>query len=268
MEAVLIGSDVEFFVADAKGRIVSAEGLIPGLKGDPARFDPDEPWFATQLDNVLAEGNIPPADTADKFVANIARLHGHLENLVRTQIGGSLVAKAAHVFDESQLVTTWSKTFGCDPSYNCWTGAVEEVAPKHPCLRSAGFHIHIGYKNPSVEQNISIAKACDLYLGVPSVLLDPEGNLRREGGYGAAGNYRHQDHGVEYRTLSSSLAAKPELVRWAFQNAKLAYQVATNDGYIERNPILRTGSLIQTTINHGDMAAARSLVHQYEIPMP
>jgi hypothetical protein len=265
---VLIGSDVEYFVQDSKGAVVSAEGLIPGFKTAPARFDPDEPWFATQLDNVLAEGNIPPAATADQFVSNMERLYKHMDNLVFTQIGGGLVAKAAHLFHPTQLVTEWSKTFGCDPSYNCWTGELEEVTPLNPMLRSAGFHIHIGYESPSMETNRAIARAMDLYLGVPSVLLDDQGDLRRKGGYGSAGNFRHQKHGVEYRTLSSYLASSPRLLAWAFENARTAYAVATNDGFIERNPVLRTGSVIQTTINTSDRAAARSLVRQYEIPMP
>ena len=61
----LVGSDVEFFLQDrTTGEVVSAEGLVKGTKEEPFFFDPENSFFATSLDNVAYEGNIPPAKTA------------------------------------------------------------------------------------------------------------------------------------------------------------------------------------------------------------
>jgi len=56
------------------------------------------------------------------------------------------------------------------------------------------FHVHIGYENPNDDTNRELAKAMDLFLGVPSILMEPN-NERRAVGYGQAGNYRNQKHG-------------------------------------------------------------------------
>lgn len=265
---ITIGSDVEFFAQDAKGHIVSAEGIIPGTKQEPVRFVDGDPFFATQLDNVLAEGNIPPARTSREFALNIETLRSHLDSLVRAANGGSTVAKAAHLFAPEQLMSEHAQTFGCDPSFNAWTDTLEEVNPTNPLLRGAGFHIHIGYDKPSMEKNRELIKYMDLFLGVPSVLLDDQAHVRRAGGYGAAGNFRHQNHGVEYRTLSSRIAASPDLLQWAFDQTVKAYSACVRDGFIKRNPELADGSLIQRVINESDFFGAESIVRKYDIVMP
>ena len=206
VENPTIGSDVEFFVSDGTG-IVSAEGYIPGTKEEPCRFDPHERWFATQLDNILAEGNIPPTAEKEMFAAHLHRLRHHIDTLLPN--GWVTVALGAAEIDGKFLDTVNARRFGCDPSMNAWTGKndpLPEGAGKSN-IRSAGFHIHIGYGEPSIETNELLVRAMDLFVGVPSVLIEgPSAKLRREFGYGKAGNYRNTAWGVEYRTLPSSLA--------------------------------------------------------------
>lgn len=218
---ITLGSDVEFFVADEKGSIASAEGIVPGTKREPFKFKsaifPGLDGFATQLDNVLAEGNIPPAISTEAFVSYMEELRAHLSGVVAKK-KLKLVAQADAKVPEKYLQTENAKAFGCDSSFNCWTLAEEPVTPTQPTLRTAGFHIHVGYTNPSRELNIAIARAFDVSLGLGAVVFEPK-NERKALGYGKAGNFRHQPHGVEYRVLSSWWAQDKAHIRWAAQYA-------------------------------------------------
>jgi hypothetical protein len=111
---ITLGSDVEFFVGDIKApkKISTAEGLIPGTKKSPAPFGVK--GFATQLDNVLAEGNIPPSNNAYDFAANMITLRRHLDASLKSH-GKCTVAIPAAKIPEEFLQTENAKTFGCDP---------------------------------------------------------------------------------------------------------------------------------------------------------
>lgn len=216
---VTIGSDIEWFLKDKiTGEIVSAEGFIAGTKREPYRFT-DNPWFATSLDNVLAEGNIPPCNDAVKFVNSIL----YLRNYINETTPNNLVTEAigAARLDFKHLQTANAKMFGCDPAVNCWDLSPIAPQPNGDNLRSAGFHIHVGYKNPFDEQNRAIAKAMDLFLGVPAVLKEPPSE-RKKLGYGLAGNFRNQKHGCEYRVLSSWFSSTPDLIRWCYNQTMQA----------------------------------------------
>jgi len=64
----MIGSDVEFFLKEKESNeIISAEGIVKGTKTEPYKFDENNPYYATSLDNVMAEGNIPPTTTPAEF---------------------------------------------------------------------------------------------------------------------------------------------------------------------------------------------------------
>jgi len=56
----------------------------------------------------------------------------------------------------------------------------------------------------------------DLYLGVPSVLMD-KGELRKQL-YGKAGAYRMKPYGVEYRTLSNFWIFSDTTIGWVWDN--------------------------------------------------
>ncbi len=57
---VTIGADPELFIVNEKtGKIVSSIGLIPGEKGNAYKEGMPE-GFGLQIDNILAEFNVPP----------------------------------------------------------------------------------------------------------------------------------------------------------------------------------------------------------------
>lgn len=109
----------------------------------------------------------------------------------------------------------------CDPDFNAYT---EDVNPKpegaSTNLRSAGFHVHVGYPNTSVEESLSIVKWMDVFLGVPSVIIDPDTERRKL--YGKAGCFRLQPWGVEYRVLSSYMMNKDILIRYVYEQTMAA----------------------------------------------
>lgn len=49
-------------------------------------------------------------------------------------------------------------------------------------------HIHIGYDNPTIDFSKLLIRYMDMYLGVPSVLIDTDVNRRKY--YGNAGSFR------------------------------------------------------------------------------
>ena len=265
IENVTIGTDVEFFVADDTGEIVSAEGFIRGSKDNPYKFVEDNPYFATQLDNVLAEGNIPPCTNRDEWHDNIL----FLRNAIQQQLpkGYRTVACASAELHE-RFLTFQAQRFGCDPSYNVWTGKVIPVSPTKRFIRSAGFHVHVGYTNPTKPKNVLIAKFLDLHLGVASVLLEPE-SLRQSLGYGAAGNFRHQKHGVEYRVLSSYFASTPALVRWTYDTAVSAVGRLNYARRVDNvAAYLNFGEQAQNVINTRNTREARNLATTFNVALP
>ena len=109
----------------------------------------------------------------------------------------------------------------CDPDYNAYT---EEVNPKpegaSTNLRSAGFHVHVGYPNQNYETSVNIVKWMDVFLGVPSLLLDPDTERRKL--YGKAGCFRLQPWGVEYRVLSSYMMHNETFIRYVYKQTMTA----------------------------------------------
>ena len=69
-----IGADPELFLADARGKFISAVGLIGGTKKEPLQVPMYETGFCVQEDNVAAEFNIPPTDNANTFAWHIAKM--------------------------------------------------------------------------------------------------------------------------------------------------------------------------------------------------
>lgn len=258
----LIGSDVEFFVKEKNSdNIVSAENLIQGTKKNPFKFDKDNGYYATSLDNVMAEGNIPPAKTPAEFYAYVEKLRKYIDSVLPKGLQTVAIPSARLNFE--YLMTENAQIFGCDPSRNCWTGEEVTPQPSGDNLRSAGFHIHVGYEGVNQNINRDLARAMDLFLGVPSILLEPA-NERRKVGYGCSGNYRDQKHGMEYRSLSSHFASEQKLVEWCFSNTEKAIAFV-NEGGVDA--IVELGDAFQATINGEDKEMAEVIVKRFNIPL-
>lgn len=127
-------------------------------------------------------------------------------------------------------------------------------------------HIHIGYSDPIAPINILIVKFCDLFLGVPSVLIEPKNERRQV--YGSAGSFRHCRYGVEVRTLSGYFLKNDELLRWVFNNTLLAIKEANK--YLNDDEDSIDIDVLKEDILEamgGNVEVAKQLVEIFEIPM-
>ena len=198
---VKIGADPElFFEERGTGKILTVEGIIHGTKESPTPID-DKGHFV-QRDNILAEFNIPPAESLTDFKTSIRFVLGYLSMIAELN-NCVLNFNSANLIDGDQLVSETAREFGCDPDYNVYTGK-PNVSPDPDMvnnLRCAGGHIHIGYDNPTVLTSQELVKLCDIFLTLPTLKFDKD--MRRRTMYGKAGSYRLKKYGVEYRTLSN-----------------------------------------------------------------
>jgi hypothetical protein len=258
-EKPTIGADPELFVVNIDGKFISAIGKIGGSKKKPR---PIGLGCYVQEDNVAVEFNIPPAVEADKFVKSCEYVLEYLAREVAEK-GLFLRIAASKSFDEDQLRHVKAHVFGCEPDFNAWTGA-ENPKPESmdKALRSAGGHVHIG-----TELNkLQVGRWCDVLLGLPSILEDPD--LRRRELYGRAGAYRpklkdrHGFEGIEYRVLSNYWLQNDAMMKATFDRATEAVE-RVQFGYTLDD---KDGDAIQQAINTSNKFLADSLMGRFGAP--
>jgi len=259
----LVGSDIEVFLKDKiSDKVVTAEGIIKGTKKNPHKFDESSKFFATSLDCVSAEFGLEPAKTAGQFYLNVQKALRYIDSILPENLQIEIAACAR--LDEDQLQSETANTFGCESSLNCWTMDEIHPVPNGDSLRVNGTHLHIGYESPNKETNIELMKAMDVFVGIPSLFLEPE-NERRTSGYGCAGNWRQQPWGAEYRVLSGYFASSKTLIEWCFKQTEEAIKFV-NAGRIYE--IENFGDDIQAIINNNDLESAKNWIEKFKIKMP
>jgi hypothetical protein len=259
VNSITIGADPEVFVQDKQGNIVSAIGIVPGTKDKP---------FATkhgfiQRDNVLAEFNIDPADTPRGFTRNVINVLEDLEKLLNKE-GLHYKILSSHVMKDVYLSHHEARRFGCEPDYNVWAlDAIHQVnSGMAGKLRTAGGHVHIGFSEKvNIDCILATVKACDLFLGLPSVVMDKD--KKRRTLYGQAGHFRPKTYGVEYRTLSNFWLKSEEYMQWVYHSARKAYRLR-----YEYNLTESQFKTIENTINSGDADTAKALCMKWGIDLP
>lgn len=214
-----------------------------------------EDGCAVQEDNVAVEFCIPPANEVSKFIEAINFNLKYIEDYVKDK-GLSLSITASQEFSQDQLESDQARLFGCDPDYNAWTFRTNpRPKSRNRLLRSAGGHVHV-----STEAHPFLcARAMDLFLGVPSVLLDED--TRRRELYGKAGACRPKEYGVEYRTLSNFWIKSDELKEWVFEQAQRAVAFAES----KKEWLNERAEEIQECINTSNRDMARGLINEYGI---
>lgn len=262
IDQVTIGADPELFLvngAKTNKPVVSAIGIIPGEKGNPWVGEDMPKGFGLEIDNILAEFNIPPVTSELAFLNNINYMKKYITTFIKN-IDPHLEIKcsASEVVPKAQLRHPLAKLFGCSPDYNAYTEN-ENPKPKgtNTCLRSAGFHVHIGYENPNIEDSVCLVKYLDAYVGLPSVIIDTD--TRRRSLYGKAGAFRLTDYGVEYRVLSSAMMKNSKTIKFVFHQVMRAIN-AYNSGV--NIPIYEDTI---ATINNSDAERAKELIRKFYI---
>ncbi len=249
-----LGADPEIFVAEGDN-VRSIIGKIGGTKEMPLPL-PIGDGFCVQEDNVAMEFNIPASHTKDEFISNIVKATTFLENVVKHQYNFNFYKQSAVSFPEEELQDPASQVFGCDPDFDAWTGKTNpRPKAKDKNLRSCGGHVHIGVKT---DKPLEIIKACDLFLGVPSVVMD-KGELRKKL-YGKRGAFRIKPYGVEYRTLSNWWIFDEKLIGWVWDSTARALDAVSNNYEFESD-----ANLILQAINKNNKDAAKELIAKHNL---
>lgn len=253
---VTLGCDPEMFLfSPEKNKFVPVCGLVGGTKEEPLPIT--EEGHAIQEDNVMLEYCIPPCKIREDYIENIEFTKTYIDETVLKPMGLISKCVASARFNIEDLRTDQAKLFGCSESYNAWTTEINKVNSDDLTLRTAGGHIHVGYDNPNALVSINLIKAMDLFLGVPSILLDTDTERRKM--YGKAGEYRLKSYGVEHRTLSTFWTSNKTLMEWVWDSTMAAIEFV-NSGGIITNPddIIRC-------INNSDKELAKEIIDDYRL---
>jgi hypothetical protein len=269
-----IGTDIEKFVVDEEGNSVSVEGKLGGSKKEPLDIGQG---CNRQEDCVLAEFGIPPVmyGEVDKFV-NYLEYCNHVGNKILNPQGLYLLSGSSRHFSAKELATEQAMTFGCDPSWNVYTQNTSVIPDPEDVgsLRSAGFHIHIGfpanfYKNEYdyIQATEKIIKLMDLNLGVPSIIMDMDTERRQI--YGKPGDFRFRYvtkdvFVLEYRSLGGGLLGCKESIQYVFnQTCKVI------DDFLQGIEVpQKMEQEIQDCMLNNNLELARQILTEMNVAMP
>ena len=255
----LIGADPEAFLIDNTGKIITAIGKIPGTKKSPYKPEGLPNGFGLQTDNILVEFNIPPINTKNQLLDNINIMKNYINMYLNdNNFNLHMEYRASAIVEMDQLLDEGSFVFGCDPDYSCYTADKNPTpALLNPFLRSAGCHWHLGYSNLTVEKALNLIKYMDMYLGVPSILMDLDTNRRNL--YGKAGSYRLQKWGVEYRVLSSYFISSNETISFCYNQIEKVIEA-----YENHLPFIAKEEIFEV-INNNNTVLANELITKYNL---
>lgn len=262
LNRVTIGSDPELFLFNKKTKkVVSAIDKIPGSKEAPFREGLPE-GFGLQTDNILAEFNIPPVKKESDFVNCIEFMKNYIREIAKgIDENFDILCQASAKVPTKELAHPQAKEFGCDPDFCVYTEGPNEVGrAARTTLRSAGFHIHVGYDNHNIDTSLALLKYIDAVVGLPSIIYDTDVERRKL--YGKAGCFRLQPYGFEYRTLSSFWIATESRLKYIWKQVSYAIYL------FDMGAPIPDGDLVRETINNNDVEKAKELIVKYELISP
>lgn len=269
LSKIFIGSDIEVFLRDTTtGKFVSVIGYVGGSKDDPRPLEKD--GCCVQEDNVALEYNVPAVGINDaaEMYANIQYVLDTVRSEKVLPPNTEIVCCSSAVFEPDQLVHPKAQEFGCEPDYNAWMDGMVNPKPgiNVEGLRSCGGHIHISYPDADEQTSMRIIRAFDLFLGVPSILIDRDSDRRKL--YGKAGAFRFKtwgdSAGFEYRTMSNWWTANEDYVKWTFNQIAAAITFV-NEG---KSGADDSANEINEAINNSNPDLAYALCTKYGITIP
>ena len=98
-------------------------------------------------------------------------------------------------------------------------------------------------------------KLLDIFLGIPSVIIDPDRERRKL--YGRAGAFRLTKYGFEYRTLSSYMMSKDSILNLVCELLMLALEYCGT-------PLTFDKDQIQYIINGSDVEEAKKFLNNFD----
>lgn len=233
LDNITIGSDPEFFIVSQNGEAFPSTEIFTGTKDNPEQKGDG---YALLKDNVLVEGNIPPAKNEEEYVNAMLTLQSMINSVL--QINGlRLYASDSMKFKPRFLQHEEANVFGCSAYKNAWQlGQFSAENMSHLPIRVCGNHQHIGYQllTDSISKRLMnryIAKAFDYFVVWPS--RQHHNDEFRAKYYGPYGVYRDcPAYGVEVRALGGHFTA-PEHLSWVYQNTIKAVHFCAEESNLE-----------------------------------
>lgn len=259
---IKVGADPELFLRRGE-TVVSGHSVIPGSK--------ETPWpvnkGAVQVDGMALEFNIEPANTQTEFRMNINTVMAELRKMVPRDLEFHI--EPAVMFDRRYMdeeVPDFAKELGCMPDFNAYTMEENPRPDANTLLRTAAGHVHIGwcegvdpYDPGHMRMCSAFVKQLDYYLGLPSLLVDPD--TTRRSLYGKPGSFRPKSYGVEYRVLSNFWIKSDAAIDWVY-DAVLSGFYRMLDGDIADK---RYNGYALSTIDRNDRNIANQLIDALSI---
>lgn len=246
---VTIGTDAEVFLK-YEDTVISAIGVIGGTKKDPNPIGRD---CFIQEDNILAEFNIPPVTTREEFIDYINYCKDWIEvNHPEFKLHFS----SSEMIEDFILMDDKAKEFGCEPDsvvdYSDITDDMSKdewekfnIERTRSRKRTSGFHIHIGYSNPTRETSRELVKLFEKHVTLPLVLQDNDVHNRRDM-YGRSGSYRIKDYGVECRSLGGYFIANSDTIGDVWDRVQLVISKFNQGERVSSSEFAQIKELINT----------------------
>jgi len=195
-----VGADPEFFVHT--GSIffpsipfTSGNKIVPEYIGNNCYL---------QRDNLMLEGNIPPAKTYKEFETSLNFLKDFAKSRVAMK-NMNIVCEDSAEFKPRFLRLPEAHEFGCTPYSLAWIpktiGSKEMFGFGKLRSRPAGFHIHIGGNFLDQKRKRLFVRLFDLFITNPARYHNFD--EVRVKNYGTFGAFRYTPYGVECRSLGS-----------------------------------------------------------------
>jgi hypothetical protein len=218
----LLGSDPEAFIVNtATKQPVSSRRFTTGTKVNPEDMGGG---YALLNDNILIEGNVPPAANKKEFVDNMTTLWD-LMNARANQRLAHLENHDCMEISATVMETPEAKEFGCSAFRDAWNENIEIQTPSlNGNMRPAGCHIHIGLDNASESLKMAVVRAFDLFVTLPAIEISGM-NYRTSNLYGILGACRIKEYGVEARSLGGKFF-NPEYFEWIYEQTERAINYA------------------------------------------
>jgi len=257
LKFITIGSDPEFFIQDEVGTPISSIIIAEGTKKSPKYIGDG---FYVLRDNLALEGNVPIATNREDFINNIKHLKNYF-NLKLEEYGCRLLLVGEVEFEEYIAHSEEGLEFGCSNVVYAWQNRyfssenILDIATKpspqliDSNIRTAGFHIHIGYtiKNPHFMKEMYdtlVARLFDLFIVLPSLQIKRE--EYRVLNYGLLGNYRSTSYGLECRALSAFFT-DDKYLGWIYDQVVKLFEYINTLEIEDINRILDISTYIDTT---------------------
>lgn len=237
MKKFLLGSDPEAFIVNNRsGLVVSAKRFTVGTKDEPENC---ENGYALLNDNILIEGNVPPAATKEEFIVNMSKLWSMMNERASTR-GAHIENDDCREISDALMDTNEAKEFGCSSFRDAWNELVEIETPRlSGNQRPAGCHIHIGLDDASDSLKMAVVRAFDMFVTIPSITMTGQ-NYRTANLYGLLGACRVKSYGVEARSLGGTFF-NPKYFAWIYENVEKAINFAyENEDQLVNLPGVRT----------------------------